>query len=135
MLEIKMNNPDTLHAPVGPYSQVATVKGSRLVFIAGQTAAGADGNLVGEGDFWAQCKQVYANVESALKGGGASWGNVVHFTNYLVNPEDLPTLKKFRDTFFPQAFPYGYPPNTLLYVHRLLKKEYLLEVQAIAVLD
>jgi enamine deaminase RidA (YjgF/YER057c/UK114 family) len=134
MPEIMMTNPPTLHAPVGPYSQVAKVHGSQLVFIAGQTSIDVHGNVVGEGDFWAQCKQVYSNVEEALKGGGASWANVVHFTNYLINPDDLPTLGKFRATFFPQAFPHGYPPNTLLYVHRLLRKEYLLEVQAIAVL-
>jgi enamine deaminase RidA (YjgF/YER057c/UK114 family) len=133
MFEIRMNNPETLHAPVGPYSQVAIARGSQMVFIAGQTSIDVHGNLVGEGDFWAQCKQVYANVEAALKGGGATWENVIHFTNYLVNPDDLLTLGKFRATFFPQAFPHGYPPNTLLYVQRLLKKEYLLEVQAIAV--
>jgi enamine deaminase RidA (YjgF/YER057c/UK114 family) len=133
MFEIRMNNPETLHAPVGPYSQVVIAKGCQMVFIAGQTSIDVHGKLVGEGDFWAQCKQVYANVEAALKGGGATWENVVHFTNYLVNPDDLPTLGKFRATFFPQAFPHGYPPNTLLYVNRLLKKEYLLEVQAIAV--
>jgi enamine deaminase RidA (YjgF/YER057c/UK114 family) len=134
MLEIRMNNPKTLHAPVGPYSQVASVKGSQLVFIAGQTSVDVDGNLVGKGDFWVQCEQVYANVEAALKGGGATWANVVHFTNYLINPDDLPTLSKYRATFFPKVFSHGYPPNTLLYVHRLLKEEYLLEVQAIAAL-
>lgn len=135
MLEIKMRNPDDLHLPVGPYSQVATAQGSKLVFIAGQTSCDKSGNVVGAGDFWAQCQQVYANVEAALKGGGATWANVVHFTNYLINPGDLPTLGKYRATFFPQVFPHGYPPNTLLYVHRLLKEEYLLEVQAIAVLS
>jgi enamine deaminase RidA (YjgF/YER057c/UK114 family) len=134
MLEIKMCNPNNLHPPVGPYSQVATAGGSKLVFIAGQTSCDIDGNVVGTGDFWAQCKQVYANVEAALRGGGVTWANVVHFTNYLINPDDLPTLGKYRATFFPGVFPHGYPPNTLLYVQRLLKKEYLLEVQAIAVL-
>ncbi|MBV8453228.1 MAG: RidA family protein, partial [Deltaproteobacteria bacterium] len=54
--------------------------------------------------------------------------------SYLINPDDLPTLSKYRATFFPKVFPHGYPPNTLLYVHRLLKEEYLLEVQAIAAL-
>ena len=134
MSEVKMTNPGDLHSPVGPYSQVAVVSGSKMVFIAGQTASDKQGDLVGEGDFWAQCEQVYANVEAALRGGGAKWENVVHFTNYLINPDDLLTLGKFRATFFPKAFPHGYPPNTLLYVPRLLKKEYLLEVQAIAVL-
>ena len=134
MFDIKMLNPDKLHHPVGPYCQVARVKASELVFLAGQTSTDIAGKLVGEGDFVAQCKQVYSNVETALQSVDAGWENVVHFTNYLVNPEDQPKLVKFRLAFFPSAFPRGYPPNTLLYVERLLRKEFLLEVQAIAAL-
>ena len=79
-------------------------------------------------------RQVFENVEIALQSVGAGWSNVVHFTNYLVNPEDQPRLVKFRLEFFPGAFPNGYPPNTLLYVPRLLNPKFLVEVQAIAVL-
>jgi enamine deaminase RidA (YjgF/YER057c/UK114 family) len=111
MLEIRMNNPKTLHAPVGPYSQVATVKGSQLVFIAGQTSVDVDGNLIGKGDFWAQCKQVYANVEAALKGGGATWASVVHFTNYLVNPDDLPRLANIEQPSSRMSFRMGIRPT------------------------
>lgn len=134
MFEIKMSNPGKLHSPVGPYCQVARVKASEMVFLAGQTSTDKDGKLVGPGDFEAQCKQVFANVETALQSVGAGWGNVVHFTNYLINSEDLHKFVKFRLAFFPTAFPRGYPPNTLLYVERLLHTEFLLEVQAIAVL-
>ena len=134
MFDIAMSNPNKLHSPVGPYCQVARVKASEHIFLAGQTSIDKEGKLVGAGDFEAQCRQVFANVEIALQSVGASWGNVVHFTNYLVNPEDQPKFVKFRLGFFPNAFPNGYPPNTLLYVHRLLRLEFLLEVQAIAVL-
>jgi enamine deaminase RidA (YjgF/YER057c/UK114 family) len=134
MFEIKMVNPEKLHAPVGPYCQVATAKASQFVFLAGQTATDHDGNVVGAGDFEAQCRQVFANVETALQSVGAGWRNVVHFTNYLVSPEDQPKFVKFRMGFFPKAFPDGYPPNTLLYVGRLLRTEFLVEVQAIAVI-
>jgi enamine deaminase RidA (YjgF/YER057c/UK114 family) len=134
MAQIIMSNPEKLHSPVGPYSQVAKVKASEYVFLAGQTATDKAGKLVGADDFEAQCKQVFENVEIALQSVGAGWSNVVHFTNYLVNPEDHPRLVKFRLEFFPRAFPNGYPPNTLLYVHRLLNPKFLVEVQAIAVL-
>ena len=134
MVEIKLSNPDTLHSPVGPYCQVGSVKASEWVFIAGQTATDKEGRLVGAGDFEAQCHQVFANVEAALRAAGAGWSNVVHFTNYLINPDDLPHFVKYRLGTFPKMFPRGYPPNTLLYVHRLLHKEFLLEVQAIAAL-
>ena len=105
MFEIKMVNPEKLHAPVGPYCQVATAKASQFVFLAGQTATDHDGNVVGAGDFEAQCRQVFANVETALQSVGAGWRNVVHFTNYLVSPEDQPKFVKFRMGFFPRCFP------------------------------
>jgi enamine deaminase RidA (YjgF/YER057c/UK114 family) len=59
---------------------------------------------------------------------------VVHFTNYLINRDDQPRFVKYRMTFFPQIFPNGYPPNTILFVDKLLNKEFLVEVQAMAVL-
>jgi enamine deaminase RidA (YjgF/YER057c/UK114 family) len=134
MLDIKMSNPKNLHKPAGPYSQVSRVKASELVFIAGQTATDIEGKLVGAGDFEAQCKQIFANLDAALKSVGASWDNVVHFTNYLVNREDQPKFVKYRLNFFPTIFPNGYPPNTILFVDKLLHKEFLVEVQAIAAL-
>jgi len=134
MVNIQMSNPKNLHHPVGPYSQVSRVRASDLVFIAGQTATDIEGKLVGAGDFEAQCKQIFANLEAALQSVGASWGNVVHFTNYLVNREDQPKFVKYRLGFFPTIFPNGYPPNTILFVDKLLQKEFLVEVQAIAAL-
>lgn len=134
MVEITMLNPTGLHHPVGPYSQVSRVKLSELVFLAGQTASDVDGRSVGADDFEAQCRQVYANVEAALRSVGASWGNVVHFTNYLITHDDLPAFVKYRNQVFPAWFPNGTPPNTLLFIDKLLRKEYRLEVQAIAAL-
>jgi enamine deaminase RidA (YjgF/YER057c/UK114 family) len=134
MVEIRMSNPATLHHPVGPYCQVSRVKASEFVFLAGQTATDIDGKLVGAGDFEAQCKQVFDNIEAALGSVGATWSNVVHFTNYLVNREDQPRFVKYRLGFFPQIFPNGFPPNTILFVDKLLHKEFLVEVQAIAAL-
>jgi enamine deaminase RidA (YjgF/YER057c/UK114 family) len=134
MLEIRMSNPETLHRPVGPYCQVSRVKSSELVFIAGQTATDINGALVGAGDFEAQCQQVFGNIEAALRSVGATWSNVVHFTNYLVDRDDQPRFVKYRLGFFPQIFPNGYPPNTILFVDKLLHKEFLVEVQAIAAL-
>jgi len=134
MVEIKMMNPKNLHHPVGPYSQVSRVKASEFIFIAGQTATDMEGKLVGPGDLEAQCKQIYANLEAALQSVGATWSNVVHFTNYLVNRDDQPKFVNFRLGFFPTIFPNGYPPNTILFVDKLLHKEFLVEVQAVAAL-
>jgi enamine deaminase RidA (YjgF/YER057c/UK114 family) len=132
MIDIAMSNPPNLHKPVGPYCQVSRVKANEFIFIAGQTASDVNGNVVGIGDLDAQAKQIFANIEACLVSVGANWSNVVHFTNYLVNREDQPKFAKYRLGIFPQMFPNGYPPNTILFVEKLLHKDYLLEVQAVA---
>ena len=133
--DIKMINPKTMGKPLGQYSQIARVKGGELVFVAGQLATDKAGNLVGADDFDAQCRQVYANVEAALKAVGGGWKNVVQFTTYLVHSQDVPKLRAFRAREFGKFFPDGaYPPNTLLIIDRLVGEQYLLEVQTVAAL-
>ena len=131
--DIKIYNPDTLGTPLGQYSQVTRVKASEFLFIAGSLAADKDGNSVGVGDFDAQCVQVFGNIEKALAAEGAGWGNVVQFTTYLVHSQSIPDFMTYRLREFPKLFPNGaYPPNTLLMVDRLVKEEFLVEVQTIA---
>jgi enamine deaminase RidA (YjgF/YER057c/UK114 family) len=131
--DIKIYNPDELGAPMGQYTHVTRVKASEFLFIAGMLAGDAQGNVVGEGDFDAQTRQVFANIHAALKSAGASWKNVVQFTTYLVHSQDIPKFMDFRLREFPKMFPDGaYPPNTLLMVDRLVKEPFLVEVQTIA---
>src|ERR1700724_4500345 len=125
MVHIEMSNPKNRHHPVGPYSQVSRVRASELVFLAGQTATDMQGKLVGPGDFEAQCKQVFANVEAALSSVGASWSNVVHFTNYLINRDDQPKFVQYRLRFFSTTFPHCYPPDNILFLEKLPHKEVL----------
>ena len=135
MADIKILNPDVLGKPLGQYSQITRVKASEFLFIAGQLAANQAGEVVGRDDFDAQCVQVFANIEAALKSQGAAWGNVVQFTTYLVHSQDIPKFMAYRLREFPRLFPDGaYPPNTLLMVDRLVQEPFLVEVQAVAAL-
>jgi enamine deaminase RidA (YjgF/YER057c/UK114 family) len=135
MPEIKISNPDALARPMGQYSHVTRVKASEFLFIAGQLAADKDGKLIGADDFDAQCRQVFANIEAALASQGASFGNVVEFTTYLVHSQDVPKFMQFRLREFPRMFASGvYPPNTLLMVDRLVQEPFLIEVQTVAAL-
>jgi enamine deaminase RidA (YjgF/YER057c/UK114 family) len=134
--DVKMINPDSMGKPLGQYSQIARAKGAgELLFIAGQIATDKAGNLVGADDFDAQCLQVYANIEAALKAAGGGWKNVVQFTTYLVHSQDVAKLRAFRQREFGKYFPDGaYPPNTLLIIDRLVNESYLIEVQTVAAL-
>lgn len=135
MANLNIYNPDALGKPLGQYSHVTRVKANEFLFIAGMLSADKGGNIVGADDFDAQCTQVFANLEAALKSAGAGWGNVVQFTTYLVHSQDIPKFMTYRLREFPKMFTNGiYPPNTLLMVDRLVQEPFLVEVQTIAAL-
>jgi enamine deaminase RidA (YjgF/YER057c/UK114 family) len=131
--ELNIYNPNELGAPMGQYTHVTRVKANEFLFIAGMLSGDAAGNVIGDGDFDAQATQVFRNIEAALNSAGASWANVVQFTTYLVHSQDIPKFMAFRLREFPKMFPSGkYPPNTLLIIDRLVKEQFLVEVQTIA---
>lgn len=133
MPPIEMLNPDTLGKPLGQYSQIARVKASEFLFIAGQVGAGHDGKTAA--DFGAQCTQTFKNLGAALASQGASFANVCEFTTYLVHSQDIAKFMEWRLREFPKLFPGGkYPPNTLLIIDRLVREEFLIEVSAVAAL-
>jgi enamine deaminase RidA (YjgF/YER057c/UK114 family) len=135
MSNIEIFSPKQLGKPLGQYSQITRVRASEFIFIAGQLAADVAGNVVGEGDFDAQCLQVFKNIEAALVSVGGNWENIVQFTTYLVHSQDIQKFMEFRKRHFPKYFANGvYPPNTLLMIDRLVQEPFLVEVQTIAAL-
>jgi enamine deaminase RidA (YjgF/YER057c/UK114 family) len=125
MADLKIYNVDAIGAPLGQYSHVTRVKAGEFLFIAGMLSPGAD--------FDAQCSGVFKDIEKALRSANAGWGNIVQFTTYLVHSQDIPKFMQWRQREFPRMFGNGaYPPNTLLMIDRLVKEEFLIEVQSIA---
>ncbi|HEY8461657.1 MAG TPA: RidA family protein [Blastocatellia bacterium] len=116
-------------APAG-YSHVVEAKGGRTLYIAGQVAVDNEGNLVGRGDFRAQVKQVFENLKSRLEEAGASFKDVVKLNYYLTDASDLQALRDTRNSYINLENP---PASTLVVVKRLAREEYLLEIEAIAV--
>ena len=126
-------NPPSAPPVQGMYSHVARMQPGELAFIAGQVAIDASGNPVSAGDLAAQVAAVFANLGKILNDLGTGFDAIVQFTTYLTKPEDIPIWMSARSEIFPRLFPDGkYPPNTLLVVSRLVKPEFLLEVEAIA---
>lgn len=131
--DIKIYNPDALGEPLGQYTHVTRVKASEHLYIAGMLSVNKKGDVIGKQDFDAQCVQVFSNIEAALRSAGADFSNVVQFTTYLVHSQSIPNFMKYRLREFPKLFPsLVYPPNTLLMVDRLVKEDFLVEVQTIA---
>lgn len=123
--------PDGL-APANGYSHVVVAKPGKLVFIAGQVANGRQGKLVGKDDLKAQASQVFTNLKTGLAAAGATFDDVVKITWYVkgYKPEYLPTLREVRNTYVNKDKP---PASTLVGVAALFQDDYLLEVEAIAV--
>src|ERR1700674_102274 len=129
--QIKCINPPELGTPPG-YSQVVEVRAGRIIFIAGQTALGRAGELVGKGDFAAQAEQVFQNLSVALQSAGCTAGNLVKLTVFLRDMDDLPAYREARNRFFATATPPAAPAVTLVEVSRLYGPDFLIEIEAIA---
>ena len=121
-----INPPDVL-APAYAYSH-GTVVGN-LAFVAGQVALDGEGNLVGEGDVVTQTRQVLANIESILAVAGASLSDVATTTVYL---KDLSDFEAF-DLAYAEVFGNHRPARATVGAE-MVRPEYLVEIQAVAVL-
>ena len=123
--------PKSLQDPRPGYSQAFLTEPRKVLFLAGQTAVDGSGNIVGKGDIEAQTRQVMENIKAVLDEAGASFDDIVKTTVYLTDLKHREGVGKVRRLYF-QKDP---PASTLLVIKSLAREEYLLEIEAIAVLD
>lgn len=125
------NQPDGLHTPFSHYSHSVEVEGAKkLIFCAGQVAGDEQGNILGPDDFEAQGELVMENIRKVLDQAGAKLGDVVKLVSYVCNPHDV---KKVR-ALVKKHFPENPPANTICVLRGLAHADYLLEIDATAVL-
>jgi enamine deaminase RidA (YjgF/YER057c/UK114 family) len=131
-MTLKCINPSDIIAPL-TYSHVVVATGSRLVFVSGQVAEDSQGNLIGHGDMTAQSRQVFANIGRALAAAGAQPQQVTKLTIFVANyrREHLAMIEEGRIALFGDHK----PTDTLVGVAALSRPDYLLEVDAVAVID
>ena len=122
--------PEGISDPRPRFAQV--VKIGNQIYVAGQTAVDADGNPVGKGDIEAQTRQVFQNLEKCLAAAGATFDHVVKVNIYSTNLDaHLEVITNYRKQYFPKE-PVA---NTTVQIPRLVHPDWLLEIEAIAVLD
>ena len=121
-------SPETL-PPTRGYSQV--VKVGNTVYIAGQVGITSDGNVVSKGDAAAQARQIWQNLEAAVKSAGGHLENIVKTTTYVTDITHSAAARQVRA----ELFPTNPPTSTLLVVSQLASPDYLMEIEAIAVVD
>jgi enamine deaminase RidA (YjgF/YER057c/UK114 family) len=124
-------DPDGLHKNPA-YSQAVVVTGPvKTVYVGGQNAVDASGKIVGKGDIKAQSEQVLKNVGTALAAGGAKLEHVVKWNVYIVQGQSpVPGFEAFRRAWGERPNP---PTITVLFIAGLANPEFLVEIDAIAV--
>lgn len=129
-MEKRIIQPDGVPQPMSSYSQGVEVKANRLLFLSGQVPCDADGNVVAKGDVEGQARQVFENLKLMLAEAGATFDDVVKLTIFLTNIDDYRKVTSVRSEYLKRDF----PASTLVEVTRLVDKDWLLEIEAIAAL-
>ena len=106
------------------------VRVDRFVSVSGTTATDDDGNPVGENDPAAQTDFILSKIERALADAGATLSNVVRTRIYVTNADDWEAVGRVHGRYFGDIR----PANTLVEVSRLVGDEYLVEIEADAIL-
>jgi enamine deaminase RidA (YjgF/YER057c/UK114 family) len=114
--------------PLAPYCIAPGWQVGNLLLLSGQASIGADGSIVGAGDFDAQLAQTFANIERVLAAGGSDLSKVVKVTIYLTDMANFPKIVEARRRWFTPP----YPADTTLEVRSLALPELLVEIDVIA---
>ncbi|ETX05310.1 RidA family protein [Candidatus Entotheonella palauensis] len=114
--------------PVSNYQVATRQESGRLMYISGQVAWDAAGNVVGKGDIAAQARQVFGNLRQVLEDAGGGLDNLLKITTYVTDINHYPSVIEVRKAFFPDEL----PASTLIVIESLFDRDWLLEVEGIA---
>jgi enamine deaminase RidA (YjgF/YER057c/UK114 family) len=133
MANIDRIAPDGVYKPFrNIYSQVVKATGGTIVHVAGTVANDESGVPVGKGDMAAQAEMTWENIGKSLAAAGATPQDVIKINTYVTDvaayiEHGIPVLEKF--------FGDKRPVSTLVEVPRLVNPDWMVEVEATAIID
>src|SRR5438067_6143148 len=123
---------DKIRQPSGHFSQAIAIEArGKLVFISGMTARRADGTIAGMGDIEAQTRQVCDNLKAAVEAAGGTMDDICRVDVYVRNMEHFDKIHKVRREYFKAPA----PASTMGEVTKMTSPDYLIEINAIAVVQ
>lgn len=121
---------DRIGKPSGHFSQaIAADARGRLIFISGMTSKRADGSIAGVGDIEAQTRQMCENVKAAVEAAGGTMADICRVDVYVKSMADFDAIHRVRREYFPAPA----PASTMVQVSGFTHPDYLIEMNAIAV--
>lgn len=113
------------------YSHAVASTRRKMIFIAGQLASDAEGNVVGAGDIRAQMRQVGENLKAALAVAGATLDDMVQTSTFVTDWDEFVKAIDVRHEYLGKVL----PTSTTVQVSRLARPEYMIEISAIAMIE
>ena len=119
------------------FVHIGVATGSRTVYLAGQTAENAEGEIVAKGDLAGQTEQAFLNVAAALEAAGAAFDDVAKITMYVVDwePSKIEAITAGAGAAAAKLGVVPLKPVTLIGVAALFDPDHMIEIDATAVLD
>jgi 2-iminobutanoate/2-iminopropanoate deaminase len=123
---------DKIRKPSGVFSHATVIEAEgRIVFISGMTARRPDGTIAGIGDITAQTRQVCENITAAVEDAGGTLDDVCRVDVYIRNMEHFQAIHEVRQQYFKPPL----PASTMVEISKMTSPEYLIEINAIAVVS
>ena len=116
--------------PFGIFSSAAWHPPGRALHISGHVSQDADGQTVGRGDMAVQTRQVLDNIRSVLASVGGTMDDIAKVTVFVTDVGRIDEIHQVRAEFFTKP----YPASTLVQVAQLIDPDWLIEIEAVAVI-
>ncbi|MBI4219705.1 MAG: RidA family protein [Chloroflexi bacterium] len=115
--------------PFGIFSSAAWAPEGRTLYVSGHVSQDAEGRTVGKGDMRAQTRQCLTNIQKVLAAAGGQMSDIAKVSLFVTDVAKIKEIHEMRAEFFQRP----YPASTLVGVARLIDPDWLIEIEAIAI--